>query len=310
MASDRFASGVRDERVLVTGATGSVGLPIALALARENEVWAAARFSSDHGRAELEAAGVHLARVDFVSGDVGAIPDDVTVAVNLAVVENRNWDDDLDGNVNAVGAVMERCRRLGAFLHCSSTAVYEQQIGHAHAEGDPLGDNHRVWARKQTYSISKIAAEAMARFGARTYGTPTTIARLNVPYGEHIGGWPALHLRMLRAGKPVEVHASGENRFNPIHEDDIVESVPRLLAAATIPATAVNWGGSDEAGIEQWCGELAALAGLAAPTFTPTSETIAGVRIDVTKMHRLIGPTRVGWREGMRRLVEVPVGTT
>jgi len=301
--SGPFAGGVRGERVLVTGATGNVGLPVALALARDNEVWAAARFSSDQAVADLKAAGVRLARVDFVTGDVESIPADLTVAVNFAVIETRQWGDDLDGNVNAVGAVMARCRDLKAFLHCSTTAVYQQEVGHGHAEDDPLGDNHRVWPRKQTYSISKIAAEAVARFCATTFGTPTTIARLNVPYGEHVGGWPAAHLRQLLAGTPIEVHSGGDNRFNPIHEDDIVATVPKLLGIASVPAQVVNWGGSEEVSIEDWCRELAALTGTEA-TFRSSADTIAGVHLDLRRMHELIGPTTVGWREGMRRVVE------
>ena len=38
------------EKVLITGATGQVALPVALALAADNELWAIARFS-DAGRA-------------------------------------------------------------------------------------------------------------------------------------------------------------------------------------------------------------------------------------------------------------------
>jgi hypothetical protein len=30
---------------------------------------------------------------------------------------------------------------------------------------------------------------------------------------------------------------------------------------------------------------------------------IPGVACDVTRMHELIGPTRVAWRDGMRRMV-------
>ena len=46
----------------------------------------------------------------------------------------------------------------------------------------------------ETYSIAKIAAEAVARYGARRFELPTTIARLTVPYGDN-GGWPAIHSR-------------------------------------------------------------------------------------------------------------------
>ena len=102
-----------------------------------------------------------------------------------------------------------------------------------------------------TYSISKIAAEAVVRTTCRIFAVPTTIARLNVPYGGN-GGWPAFHLEMMLAGRPVPVHPNGPSRFNPIHEDDIVAMVPRLLAAASVPATIVNWGGDEETSIEEW----------------------------------------------------------
>ena len=70
-------------------------------------------------------------------------------------------------------------------------------------------------------SISKIAAEAVAAFCAREWKLPTTIARLNVPYGDE-GGWPFFHLLMMQAGQPIPVHEKAPSSFKPIHEDDIV----------------------------------------------------------------------------------------
>jgi nucleoside-diphosphate-sugar epimerase len=56
----------------------------------------------------------------------------------------------------------------------------------------------------QTYSISKIAAEAMARSCARRLKLPTTIARLNVPYGDRSGWpWPGLWAARTPAGRPA-----------------------------------------------------------------------------------------------------------
>ena len=89
---------------------------------------------------------------------------------------------------------MSRCRDARAFLHCSSTGVYEAADGTPQRETDPLGDNHRVMM--PTYSIAKIAAEAVVRTTCRIFGVPTTIARLNVPYGDN-GGWPAFHLALM-----------------------------------------------------------------------------------------------------------------
>ncbi len=297
---------MKDEKVLVTGPTGVVGLPVVAALAPDNEVWAAARFTDRAAKANLEAAGVHCAAIDLVDGDLSALPQDFTYVLNFAVLKSGQWGPDLDGNAGGVAFLMEHCQAAKAFLHCSSTAVYQANGHHPFAEDDPLGDNHRVLEKlfspvNQTYSISKIAAEAVARYGARRWEIPTTIARLNVPYGPN-GGLPAINLDMMVGGHPVPVHPDAPSRYNPIHEDDIVAMIPRLLAAASVPATVVNWGG-DPATIEDWCAYLGELTGLE-PVFKPTDQWIESVTVDVSRMHDLIGPTTVDLKDGLRRMVE------
>src|SRR5207302_6662785 len=146
-------------------------------------------------------------------------------------------------------------------------------------ETDPLGDNHRAFGFMPTYSISKIAAEAMARYGARANNLPTTIARLSVPYGDDFG-WPLFHVLMLRNGTPVPVHADAPSEYNPIHVDDIVSQIPALLAAASVPATIVNWAGDDVVSIEDWVSLLAEQIGLDVQ-LQPTDHTIASVASDV-----------------------------
>jgi uncharacterized protein YbjT (DUF2867 family) len=107
---------------------------------------------------------------------------------------------------------------------------------------------------------------------------------------------------MIEAGQPVPVHPDRPNRFNPIHEDDIIRMIPALLDAASVPATIVNWGGSEAVDLEEWCGFLAEVVDKEA-TFVETDATIGGVTIDTTKMVALAGPTRVDWRDGLRRMV-------
>lgn len=295
---------MKDKRVLVTGATGQVGLPVAKALAKDNEVWAAARFKQPAARDELEAAGVRCAPVDLVRGDLSAIPDGITHLLNFAVTKSGRWDVDLDGNVAGTALLMERCREAEAYLHCSSTAVYEPAGDEPLTERAPLGDNHRAAAAllpfMQTYSITKIASEGAARYGARRWQLPTTIARLSVPYGDN-GGWPAVHLEFMHGGVPIEVHPGG-CLYNPIHEDDLLATLPGLVDAAAVPPTVVNWGGPP-ARLDEWCRHLGALTG-AQPSFNVTEQTIPGVCVDLTRMHELVGPARVDWRDGMRRMVE------
>jgi hypothetical protein len=39
------------------------------------------------------------------------------------------------------------------------------------------------------------------------------------------------------------------------------------------------------------------------PTFAPTTATIESVRVDTTRMHELVGPAQVRWRDGLARMV-------
>jgi UDP-glucuronate 4-epimerase len=287
-------------KIVITGVTGQVARPLAIALAGDNEVYGAARFADVTARDALEASGVHCVRVDLASGDVTALPADAEFVLNFAVAKSNDWEADLAANLGGVANLMEHHQNAAAFLHCSSTAVYKPEGHRAFTEDGPLGDNHGVWEFLRTYSICKIAAEGAARWGAQRFALPTTIARLSVPYGDK-GGWPAIHLHMMLAGHAIPVHTDAPSVYHPIHDDDILAMVPRLLGVASVPATTVNWGGSEPVSIEEWCGYLAELTGAEA-RFEPTTNTIDSVQIDTTRMHALIGPTSVPWRQGMKRM--------
>ena len=296
------ADALTDRTIVVTGVTGQVARPLALALAKDNRVVGAARFNDTAARKQLEAAGVECVRVDLASGDVDALPEDADHVLHFAVAKSNDWEADLAANSGGLAYLMEHHHRARSFLHCSSTAVYKPDGHHAFAEDAPLGDNHGVWPFLRTYSICKIAAEGTARWAADRFSLPTTIARLSVPYGD-TGGWPAIHLHMMLNGHAVPVHVNAPSVYSPLHSDDIAAMVPRLLAVASVPAVTVNWGGSEAVSIEEWCAYLAELTGLE-PRFEPTEHTIDSVQIDPTRMHELIGRTTVPWRDGMRRMAK------
>ncbi len=283
--------------ILVTGPTSQVAFPLAARLARDNEVFGLARFTRDGERERVEKIGVTPLATDLASDDLASLPDDFDYVLHFAVVKSGDFEYDLAANAEGLGRLMHHCRRARAFLHVSSAAVYETKEGLA-AEADPLGDNHRVMM--PTYSICKIAAEVVARLCARQLELPTTIARFSVPYGDN-GGWPWYHLLMMKAGQPIPVHPDGPNRFNLIHEDDYIAQVPRLLEIAGVPPTVVNWGGP-EASIEEWCAYLGELTGLEAK-LQQTEQTLHALPLDLERMHQLVGPARVSWRDGVRRMV-------
>jgi nucleoside-diphosphate-sugar epimerase len=287
-------------RVLVTGVTSEVAKPVAIALAKDNEVYGAARWRDAAAREPFEAAGVTPVRLDLVKAEVDDLPDAVDYVAHFAVVKSGKWSVDLDGNVSGLALIMERYQNAKAFLHCSTTAVY-QPDGHTEfSEDSPLGDSHRNYYLP-TYSISKIAAEATARHGARRYDLPTTIARLNVPYGDG-GGWPAFHLAMMEAGQDIGVHADAPSVFQPIHSDDIVAMVPKLLEIAGVPATTVNWGGDEKVSIEDWTAYLSELTGLPAKLVT-SEQSLASVELNLDRLHELVGHSTVAWKDGFRRMV-------
>jgi len=288
------------QKILITGCSSQVGLPVARRLSRDNEVHGLARFRKGEERAELEELGVHCIAVDLASGSFEAVPDDFSYVLHFAVVKTGDWGYDLAANVEGTGRLMAHCRGARAFLHCSSAAVYAEGPRELRVEDAPLGDNHRVLM--PTYSICKIGAESMVRFSARQWGLPATIARLSVPYGDN-GGWPWYHLLMMRAGAPIPVHCDGPSLYNPIHEDDYIAQIPRLLEAASVPATVVNWGGSQAVSIEEWCEYIGSLTGLD-PKLQRTRDALRGLPLDPTRMHQLVGATRVDWRDGIRRMIE------
>jgi len=289
---------MRGAKILITGPTGQVASPIAQALAADNEVWGIARFTNASAREELEKAGVRCETVNLAAGEFDALPTDFDYVLNLAVAKSGNWDKDLAANAESVGLLMSHCRSAKAFLQCSSGAVYDPPDDEPRNERSALGDNHKPLF--PTYSISKIAGEVVARTMARALNVPTTIARLNVPYGDN-GGWPFYHMEMTLGGIPIPVPAGGPARYNPIHEDDIIATIPKLLEVASVPATTLNWCGEQTVSIQEWCDYLGSLVGKE-PVFEESAQALRGNPTDSTRLRELVGATTVDWRDGMRRM--------
>lgn len=292
---------LNSKKILVTGPTGQVARPVVEALARQAEVTALARFSDANVRKELESLGVATVQADLADkASLEQCPTDFDYVLNFAVVKSGDFEYDLKANAEGVGNLMSHCRDVSAFLHFSSTAVYEYAGHSPRKENDPLGDNHRVMF--PTYSIAKIAAETVCRFVAHQQGIPTTIARLSVPYGDN-GGWPYFHLLMMKEGMPIDVHPEQPNTYNLLHTSDYIEKIPYLLAAASTEVTTTNFGGSQAVSIEQWCEYLSELSGFD-PVFNPNPKAFGALQIDTQRMHSLIGETSMDWRKGIRSMVE------
>ncbi len=291
---------MKNQKILVTGPTGQVAGPVAIHLAKENEVWGTARWTDASKQAAFEAEGITCVKSDLENGDFARLPQDFDYVLHFACSRTPDFETDLRANSEGVGRLMSHCRKAKGFLACSTTGVYEADDHNPFTEESPLGDNHRVMM--PTYSISKIGAEVVARFAAREFELPTVITRLNTPYGSN-GGWPYFHLQMIKHGTPIPVHTNRPSQYTLIHQDDINRTVGGIVESATVPARILNWSGQEHVSIEQWCAYLGELIGVE-PKFDYTENTLESVMTDNTRMRELVGPTRVDWKDGLRRMVE------
>lgn len=290
---------LKNEKILITGPASQVALPIAREFAKHNEVYGLARFSNPADRGVMESMGVKCIAADLAKDSFDDVPEDFTYVLDFAVLKSGNFDYDLAANAEGLGRLMSRTRKAKAWLHCSTGGVYQLDGHNPRKETDALGDNHHTIL--PTYSITKIAAEAMARFAARQWNIPTTIVRLSVPYGNN-GGWPSMHLDAMLAGQPVAVHTDKPSAYNLLHEDDYIAQIPKLLQIAAVPATVTNWGGTSVS-IEEWCTYIGQLIGKE-PKFLYTDQTLPSIPMDLTRMHQLIGATQVDWHDGIRRMIQ------
>ena len=294
-----------DEKILITGPAGQIAEPLTRSLAKDNDVWGIARFGDLEARARIDGYGVTTRSVDLAVGDFGDLPDDFTYVLHLAADQSTGLDYDAALRVNGegTGLLLRHCREAKAALVMSTFSVYRPNPdpSHAYTETDPLGDANAPHA--PTYSVSKLAQEAVARACARAFDLPITIARMNASYGDN-GGLPAIHLALARAGQPV-VTRSDPCAYSPIHQDDICTQAGPLLAAASVPATIVNWAGDEPVSVQEWCAWFAELLGRTVELeVRDLPGTQPSVISDNTKRLSLTGPCTVPWREGMARMFE------
>lgn len=301
--------GLRDKKVLVTGASGQIAFALCQRLAQNNEVWGIARFRDEQKRTVLDAAGVRTRVVDIADPDYSALPDDFDHVVHLAIYQGESPDTHHVLEINAIGTgkLLSHFRAVQSAFVMSTSSVYaaHEDPWHRYVESDPIGG--AVKPGSPTYSVTKVAQEAVARFCAEDYGLPVVIGRMDASYGPG-GGLPTRHLDLIVAGEPVTVRAD-PLPYSPIHDEDIAGHLAGLLDAASAPATIVNFGGDVVVTAQQWCRYFGELAGRQAiVNVEPVPGSRPGNALDVRRRQSFTGPDRVHWQDGMRAMYEARHG--
>ena len=286
-------------RVLVTGAAGRVGFPIARELAAQgNEVIGAARFSNPSDRGKLEAAGIEPLVFEVGADDERSLPDvDYVFHAGAALnVPPAEWEHQFEVNVQGTGRLLRRCRDVRGFVLCSTGSQYAYQGRRPLREDDPPG------VHLGPYSVSKTAAEQLVQFLSTEQGTPCTIIRIFSTYGPE-GGAPVDRIRRMLAGKDIALHVDKPNNYNPIYEDDYVALGVRALEVAASPPVVTNFAGSETVSAEDYLAYVGELAGVE-PRIRYDDDAWWPLWADVTHMHEVLGHCQVPWQEGFQRVLQ------
>lgn len=303
-------SQLQGKRLLITGASGTIGSAIARRLAAENEVFGVARFGDQDKRRELEAAGVRTVPLDLVSGDFATLPDRIDHVLHLAVYQgmaNTSIDEAMKVNALGTGRLLSRYRDAEAALVMSTGSVYlpHPDPWHLYHENDHLSG--AITPGGATYVPSKIAQEAVARFCSVEFDLPVVIARMNVPFGAE-GGMPTRHVRQVVAGEVIKLRNS-PLPYTPIHFDDIARQTGPLLGAAVPGGLMVNFSGDEAIDSHEWIAYIGELIGKEPRIEVhPQPGTHPGVALDWARRKQITGPCLVEWRAGMKEMVETMLG--
>lgn len=289
-------SGLSGKRVLVTGASGLVALPVAVELAKNNEVYAVARYSNPEQKRLIEAAGARAVAFDLADEDLSPLPKSVDVVINYAVLP-PNHKDAYNVNAGATGRLARRYRDAEAFVHGSTGSLYQYQGERPLREDDAYG----LHSAGENYAASKIAAEFLLKHLSVDYQLPVVMIRIFSFYGPR-GGGVTQRVDQVARGEPVSVYPGVRNVHTPLYEDDYVEKTIAAAGIAKVGAEVINVGGSEAVTTQEYCEMAGEMLGKK-PVFIENGKSWP-IWADTTKMERLLGRSKVGVREGVRRVLE------
>jgi nucleoside-diphosphate-sugar epimerase len=301
---------LENEKILITGVTGAIARPVARALAEKNEVWGAARFTNPALRKEIESYGVRIAEVDFEKNDYEAIPEDITMVLHYAYTRRPSgeFQDAIQVNAIAAGHVMQRCQHAKAALIVSAATLYSAQEDpfHAYHEQDDIGYARAPWGPSSP--VSKVTLETIARFSAQVFDLPTTIVRPSGPYGTD-SDIASVVVDAVLAEKPVFAFHDPQP-YSVIHIDDMIEQIPALLAAATVPATILNWASDEIVTTQQMAAQAGIHLGKPATVQIMQADGVAkGAVIDTTRIRKVVGPCPRKFEEEFARICRARIAS-
>lgn len=243
------------ERILVTGASGQIGLPLVKALVGAgHEVVGLVRTPANEE--VVRAAGATVLSGSLYDPEALArAVEGVTVVYHLAGgirgkgpetadVINRQGMEGLLAAIDRVGT-----GALESLVYTSSSAVYGDRGGLVVDEELPAQPDTR-------YGQSKLDAERLLLDAAAQRGVPARVVRLAAVYGE---GFPFMLVDLIKAGR-ARLPGEGRNTVPTIHVDDALRGL-RLVAEGGQDGRIYNLADTEPVILKQFYGKVHQLVG-------------------------------------------------
>ncbi len=237
----------RDQRVLVTGATGIVGSWLVKELLRRHAFVAALVLDADPQSELFRSGDVH--RVAVINGRLEDITD-IERAINvyetetvihlgaqtIVPVAHRNPLATFEANIRGTYHLLEACRRQSLLVKqvvvASSDKAYGEQAKLPYTEDMPLDGRH-------PYDVSKACVEHLAMAYYKSYGLPVAISRCGNIYGGGDLNWsrivPGTIRSLLRGEQPI-LRSDGTFLRDYLYVKDAANAYLRLAEAASNPS--------------------------------------------------------------------------
>lgn len=188
-------------KILITGASGTLGLPLTLQLLREHKVSAIVRDPGKLSKAHINLFEGDITDFTFVNKTVSAVTPDVVV--HLAAIVSKACDDDPAltelVNVKATENLASAAISAGAtkFIFPSTAAIYDLQNTEPNKESDS--------SPQSVYGKSKFAAERRLLEISQDSAMNVAVLRIFNVYGPGIHGSLINKLVNSTQDSPVEL---------------------------------------------------------------------------------------------------------